>query len=95
MRFGGGDLNPDVPAKAAALAFSVINNHPFVDGNKRIGHAALEMFLLLNGFELDANVEEAEAVILEVASGRRSRGELLVGVRLRLVPRAGQPELGG
>lgn len=89
--FGGEDLYADVPAKAAALAFSRINNHPFIDGNKRIGHAALETLLLLNGFELEADVDEAEAVILEVASGRRSRDELLNWVRSRLVPRAGQP----
>jgi death-on-curing protein len=95
MTFGGEDLYPDLPAKAAALAFSLINNHPFVDGNKRIGHAALETLLMLNGFELDAGVDEAEAVILEVARGRRNRDELLAWVRSRLVPRAGQPELGG
>jgi death-on-curing protein len=58
--FGGEDLYPDLPAKAAALAFSLINNHPLVDGNKRIGHAALETLLVLNGFELDAGVDEAE-----------------------------------
>jgi death-on-curing protein len=95
MTFGGEDLYPDLPAKAAALAFSLINNHPFVDGNKRIGHAALETLLVLNGFELDAGVDEAEAVVLEVASGWRNRDELLAWVRSRLVPRAGQPELGG
>lgn len=60
MTFGGEDLYPDFPAKAAALAFSLINNHPLVDGNKRIGHAALETLLVLNGFELDAGVDEAE-----------------------------------
>ena len=95
MTFGGEDLYSDLSAKAAALAFSLVNNHPFIDGNKRIGHAALETLLLLNGFELDANVDEAEAVILEVASGRRGRDELLAWVRSRLVPRAGQPKLGG
>lgn len=90
--FGGEDRYPDLPAKATALGFSLINNHPFIDGNKRVGHAALETLLLLNGFELDAAVDEAEAVILEVASGRRSRDELLAWIRSRLVPRAGQPE---
>jgi death-on-curing protein len=60
MTFGGEDLYPDLHAKAAALAFALINNHPLVDGNKRIGHAALETLLVLNGFELDAGVDEAE-----------------------------------
>ena len=44
MTFGGVDLYPTVEAKAAALAFSLVMNHPFLDGNKRIGHAAMETF---------------------------------------------------
>ena len=51
--FGGVDLYPGLNAKAAALGFSLIQNHPFVDGNKRIGHAAMETTLVLNGGELD------------------------------------------
>ncbi len=42
MTFGGTELYSTVVAKAAALGFSLINNHAFVDGNKRTGHAALE-----------------------------------------------------
>jgi death-on-curing protein len=89
MTFSGEDLYPDLPAKATALAFSLIRNHPFVDGNKRVGHAALETVLLLNGFELDSAVDEAERVILRVAGGECSREELLAWVRQRLVARAG------
>jgi death-on-curing protein len=55
--------------KAAALGFSLISNRPFVDGNKRIGHAAMETFLVLNGFEIAAPVDEQEQVILRVAAG--------------------------
>ena len=44
--FGGFDLYPSLAEKAAALGFSLIQNHPFVDGNKRIGHACIERFLL-------------------------------------------------
>jgi len=40
MTFGGADLHPDLASKAAALGFALIKNHPFVDGNKRVGHAA-------------------------------------------------------
>ena len=89
MTFAGEDLYPDLPAKATALAFSLIKNHPFVDGNKRVGHAALETVLLLNGFELDAAVDEAERVILDVASGHCGRDEFLAWVRQRFVARAG------
>jgi death-on-curing protein len=48
-------------------------NHPFVDGNKRIGHAAMETFLVMNGYELVANVDDAENTILTLAAGRLSR----------------------
>ncbi len=82
--FAGDDLYTDLASKATALAFSLISNHPFVDGNKRIGHAALETFLLLNGYELDATVEAGEDVILAVASGRAGREELLTWVRAHL-----------
>ena len=86
MTFGGEDLYPDIPAKAAALGYSLIRNHPFVDGNKRTRHAALETFLVLNGFELDAPVPEAEQVALEVASGTRERAAFLEWVRKHLRP---------
>ena len=71
--FGGEDLYPTLPSKAAALGFSLIMNHPFVDGNKRVGHAAAEALLMLNGFELIAGVDEAEGEILAVAAGQRTR----------------------
>jgi len=45
--FGGEELYPDLASKAAALGHSLIQNHPFVDGNKRVGHAATEALLLL------------------------------------------------
>lgn len=79
--FGGEDLYSGVLAKATALAFSLIKNHPFVDGNKRIGHAALEAMLMLNGQELDAEIDEAEAEILGVAAGNRTREEFETWVR--------------
>lgn len=77
MTFDGKDLYPGTAEKAAALGFSVIKNHPFLDGNKRVGHAAMETFLLLNGFEIDASVEDQEKVILGVASGAVERRELV------------------
>ena len=43
--FGGEELYPDLASKTAALGHALIQNHPFVDGNKRIGHAAMEVFL--------------------------------------------------
>jgi death on curing protein len=71
--FGEQELYPDLPSKAAALGYSLISNHGFTDGNKRIGHAAMEAFLLLNGWEIACGVDEQESVILQVASGASSR----------------------
>jgi death-on-curing protein len=76
--FADEDLYPTVVEKAAALGFSLIQNHPFVDGNKRIGHVAMEMFLVLNGFEIDAPIEEQELVILTMASSKMTRDELFL-----------------
>ena len=71
--FDGRALYPTLAAQAAALGFSLIANHPFVDGNKRVGHAALETFLVLNGHELAAGVDDAERAVLAVASGALDR----------------------
>jgi death-on-curing protein len=71
--FAGEELYPTVVTKAAAMGFSIIQNHPFVDGNKRAGHAAMEVFLILNGFEIQASLDKQEATILQVASGQMSR----------------------
>ena len=72
MTFEGKDLYPTIADKAAALAFFIVQTHPYVDGNKRCGHAALETFLVLNGKEIEAPVEEVEKIILEMASGKFS-----------------------
>jgi death-on-curing protein len=74
--FGGVDLYPTLADKAAALCFTLVNNHPFVDGNKRLGHAAMETFLVLNGAEVDAPVGDQERVMLALASGQIDRDEL-------------------
>lgn len=70
--FGGEDLYRDIYAKAATLMFGLINNHPFVDGNKRVGIAAAGLFLRRNGFRLAAGNAEVEQFTLEVAQGRVS-----------------------
>jgi death on curing protein len=85
MTFGGEDLYPTIVDKAAALGFSLIQNHPFIDGNKRIGHAAMETFLILNGFEIIAPVDEQEQIILSVASGKMERAEFADWLRSHVV----------
>ena len=83
--YGGEDLYPTVVDKASSLGFSLIQNHPFIDGNKRIGHAAMETFLILNGFEIDAAVDEQEQVILTIASGNMKRDDFAVWLRAHVV----------
>ena len=73
MTFGGQDLYATIVEKAAALGFSLIQNHPFVDGNKRTAHAAMETFLVLNGHQINAMVEEQEDTIVKVAAGKSGR----------------------
>ena len=86
MTFEGKDLYPDLETKAAALCFSLTLNHPFVDGNKRVGHAAMETFLVLNGFELHASLEESEGTMLALAAGDLSREQLVSWVRAHIKP---------
>jgi death on curing protein len=77
---GGEDAYPTLVDKAAALGYSLIRlgyslirNHGFFDGNKRIAHAAMEVFLVLNGMELRASVDEQERFMLSLAAGEVSR----------------------
>jgi death on curing protein len=86
MTFDQIDLYPTLATKAAAPGYSLIQNHPFLDGNKRVGHAAMETMLGLNGYEISAAIDEQEQVVLEVASGQRSREELTEWLEIHLVP---------
>lgn len=79
--FGGEDLYPTIVEKAATLGFSLACNHGFEDGNKRIGHAAMETFLVLNGYELTANVDEQETTFWRLADHKVSRDEFTEWVR--------------
>ncbi len=88
MTFGGEDLYSTLIEKAGALAYSLCMNHPFVDGNKRVAHAAMEIFLILNGFEINATVDEQEILFLELASGKVKREELVDWLQRNVVPLA-------
>jgi death on curing protein len=85
LQFGGMDLYPDLVSKAAALGYFLISNHAFVDGNKRIGLAAMQAVLLRNKFELSVSDTELEEEILSVAAGERSLAEFSEWVRSHLV----------
>ncbi len=87
MTYADHELYPTLVEKVAALGFSLINNHPFVDGNKRIGHAALEVTLLMNGYEIQADVDSQEAVILAVAASKMNRQDFLDWLQEHVVQR--------
>lgn len=85
--FGQEELYPTLEHKAAALGYFLISNHPFVDGNKRIGHAAMEVLLVLNGHELSASVDEQERMVLSVAAGDTKREEFTAWVMQHVIRR--------
>ena len=85
MTFGGEELYPTLVDKAAALGYALIKNHPFLDGNKRTGHAAVEVFLVLNGYEIRATIDEQEHVILQVAASEIDREEFTAWLRTHVV----------
>jgi death-on-curing protein len=90
--FSGRDLYPTLAEKAATLCFALIQGHPFVDGNKRVGHAAMETFLVLNGSEVEATVEDQERLVLNLAAGRIERNQLMDWLRQHFKPLARPPQ---
>ena len=85
MTFGDADLYPTIAEKAAALGFSLVNNHPFADGSNRKGHSAMEVFLVLNGFEIRALVDEQDQIVLQVASGKLNRDRFTAWLKAHII----------
>jgi death-on-curing protein len=77
--------NPDLAALAAAYAFGIARNHPFVDGNKRTALVLMELFLALNGQELIADDAACVATIQALAEGRLTEEDLAEWVRVKTV----------
>ena len=86
MTFGGEDLYPDLATKAAALMHSLVVNHPFVDGNKRVGAAAAELVVEMNGHRLRASDVQIEEVTFSVARGEMTAEALAIWFRQRMEP---------
>ena len=76
MSFGGELLHRDLFEMAAAYLFHLVQNHPFLDGNKRTGAMAALVFLDLNGVEFTATEDEFTAMVLAVASGQMEKPEI-------------------
>lgn len=82
---GGKDAYRSRIDKAAALGYSLVRNHAFIDGNKRIAHAAMEVFLVMNGMELSASVDDQERFMLALAAGEVSREALIDWLRAHAI----------
>ena len=79
--FGGEFLHTDVFEMAAAYLFHLVKNHPFLDGNKRVGAVAALVFLLLNGHDFDAPEDDLVEMVLSVAQGQIDKAEVAVFIR--------------
>ena len=75
--FGGEDVYPSLQQKATRLCFGLVKNHPFVDGNKRIGAHVMLVFLALNGIELQYTQTELSDIILQLAANTIQFSDLL------------------
>ncbi len=83
--FSGSELYPDLLSKAARLAFGLIANHPFIDGNKRIGTHVMLIFLRLNNVELEYDDDELIALILGTAAGENDDKTILEWLKNHIV----------
>ena len=79
-----GQPPPDLPALAAAYAFGIARDHPFVDGNKRTALVATRSFLLLNGVDLDASQDDKYLTFLQLAQGTLTEEQLADWIRKRI-----------
>ena len=79
--------DPDVAALAAAYGYGISRNHAFIDGNKRTGFVAAELFCALNGYELIANDAECVLTMLAVAAGEITEAAFADWLRTHLRPR--------
>lgn len=76
----------DLASLAASYGFGLTRNHPFLDGNKRIGFVAMNVFLILNGYEVETAEPEVVATMLGVADGRLDEAGLARWLRGVIVP---------
>jgi death-on-curing protein len=84
--YGGQFLHTDIYEMAAAYLFHLVNNHPFIDGNKRVGAVTALIFLYLNGFDFDAPEDDLAEIVLAVARGDIGKAEVAVFIRRHTRP---------
>lgn len=87
--FGGQYLHDSIPAMAAAYCFHLVANHPFLDGNKRVGAAAANVFLEMNDWVLDAKQDPYAEIVLSIAASRADKREATVFFAQHAIKRHG------
>ena len=89
MTFAGRSLHRTLFEKAAAYGYHVCQNHPFVDGNKRVAFVLMDLFLQNNGWTLTASEEDAYTVMINLADGRLSKQSLAKWLKTRSTKTSG------
>ncbi len=82
--YGGSYLHTNICEMAAAYLFHLVQNHPFIDGNKRTGAVAAIVFLILNGYKFDASEDELVEMVLGVARGELNKADIAVFINERV-----------
>lgn len=82
--FGGEYLHKDLFEMAAAYLYHIVQNHPFLDGNKRAGAAAAIVFLAMNDLDLVADEESLVELVLQVACGNAGKSEIVCFLRMHV-----------
>ena len=82
--FGGKELYPTILDKVSRITFGIISNHPFIDGNKRIGILVMLTTLELNDIQLNCIDEELIHLGLKLAAGEMNHEDLLLWIKIRL-----------
>jgi death on curing protein len=79
------DLYPEPVEKAAAIVESILLNHPFIDGNKRIGYVLMRLLLIENGYDINASESEKYNFIIKIAKGALNFDEIVSWLKLKHV----------
>ena len=85
-RLFGEDAYPSIELKAAAMMHSIVKNHPLMDGNKRSSWFAMNAFLLINDFEVEASEDEAFDFILKIATDEVDLSQMEAWIKAHIMP---------
>jgi death-on-curing protein len=88
--FGGTELHENQFQKAAAIIQSLLINHPFIDGNKRIGFVVMRLILLEKGWEINATQDEKYLFVLNIASGKMEFNEISDWIKSKAIRNSNQ-----